>query len=181
MPVFMGCVIGETGAGGTSRPSKEGLDIGKAMPGSTAVAWFPAAKPPGSAGEPGIRREWFNCVEGASGGGGGAMPAAGVEDHGEGEPTPESDAVNGGWPGGRFGGRPVVSVDGFMPAITPPDGGGDQADEGGLWGGASGCWNGNAVCNVGATTLGVGDVTICPHWGQGPDTPAMAAGTVSVV
>ena len=94
--------------------------------------------------------------------------------------------LRGGWPGARFGGRPMFEMEGGMPVPTISPiigdcGAGGQAGDGG---GAGACASTGAAdhCGIGASAgAGVGEVTVCPQLGHGPVTPAICTGTVKTV
>jgi hypothetical protein len=78
---------------------------------------------------------------------------------------------------GAFGGHaaPVIAAE-WVPAAT---GGCGSGAEGGReeMASAGGCGAMKGLVSTGA--VAAGEVMVAPHWGQGPDTPAISPGTVS--
>ena len=109
----------------------------------------------------------------------------GAEDQGIWPAGAPNDAVRGGCPGARFGGKPVFDCGDSMPTcgISPSMGdcGGAGGQAGGPAGAGAGTGGGDQCCTGAATGAGWGEVTVCPQLGHGPETPAICAGTVRVV
>ena len=86
-------------------------------------------------------------------------------------------------PGRPALGSPPIPPKGELPPRTPPDAGcpGFGKDEVGET--LAGAGEGDGAAKALPPKLGVagGDVTVCPQTGHGPLTPAIWAGTVSVV